>query len=340
MAKGPNQKLKLLYLKDILLKRTDESHGLTMQEIITALAAQDIQAERKSIYADFEALRVYGIEVISKQKNKTTYYHIEKREFELAELKLLVDIVQSSKFITPTKSNELIHKLEGLASKYEGSQLQRQVYVTERIKTGNESIYSNVDMIHAGISQNVKIQFQYFQWNVNKKMELKHNGEFYCISPWALTWDAENYYMFGYDKEAGIIKYYRVDKMINIQLTDEKREGEECFSQQDMAVYTKKRFGMFDGEEQKVKIECKNNLVGVIIDRFGKDVSLIPKDREHFTVNVDVAVSDQFLGWIIALGKDAKIIGPENVVNRVNKEIQRLIEQYAYNQNSSKNNKI
>ncbi len=208
MAKGTNQKLKLLYLMKILLEKTDEIHNITMPEILSSLDKYDVTAERKSIYDDLEALRVFGMDIIGEQRNKTYYYRVGKRDFELAELKLLVDAVQSSKFITARKTNDLIKKIEGLASKYEASQLQRQVYVTERIKTMNESIYYNVDKIHAAIGSNVKIKFQYFQWNVDKKMELRKNGEIYCISPWALSWDNENYYMIGYDCEAGIIKHY------------------------------------------------------------------------------------------------------------------------------------
>ncbi|SEV99996.1 helix-turn-helix transcriptional regulator [[Clostridium] fimetarium] len=324
MAKGTNQKLKLVYLMKILLEKTDETHSITMPEIISSLEAYDITAERKSIYADMEALRTYGMDIIGEQKNKTYYYHVGNRQFELAELKLLVDSVQASKFITAKKSNELIKKIEGFASKYEAKQLQRQVFVTERIKTMNETIYYNVDKIHAAIGTNVKIKFQYFQWNVDKKMELRHGGEFYYISPWALTWDDENYYLIGFDSEANIIKHYRVDKMLKIELTEDKREGKEHFTQFDMAVYAKKMFGMFDGEEQTVKLEFENRFAGVVIDRFGKNVTVIKTDEEHFTVNVNVAVSGQFLAWVIALGDGSKIVGPESVVSRMRKEIERL----------------
>lgn len=192
-----NQKLKQLYLMKILLENTDETHSMTMPEIVSSLKAYDITAERKSIYDDIEALRLYGMDIIGEKSGKTYLYHIGSRDFELAELKLLVDSVQSSKFITAKKSNELIEKIERIASKYEAKQLQRQVYVAERIKTMNESIYYIVDIIHNAIANNVKIKFQYFQWNVDKKQELRHGGEYYLISPWALSWDNENYYLIG-----------------------------------------------------------------------------------------------------------------------------------------------
>ena len=176
MAERMNQKLKILYLMKILLEKTDETHSITVQEMITALASYGITAERKSLYSDLESLRTYGLDVIGVQENRNYYYHVGNRQFELAELKLLVDSVQSARFITARKSAELIHKIEGLASQYEASKLNRQVYVTERVKTMNESIYYNVDSIHTAISENAQIRFQYFNWNVDKEMLLRRNG--------------------------------------------------------------------------------------------------------------------------------------------------------------------
>ncbi len=328
MAKGPNQKLKLIYLMKILLERTDGNHSLTMQEILRALEAYGVNAERKSIYDDMETLRTYGMDIIGEQNGRVYSYYVASREFEMAELKLLVDAVQSSKFITEKKSNELIKKIEGLASRYEANELQRQVYVAGRIKTMNETVYYSVDKIHGAISQNVKIKFQYFQWNVKKEPELRHNGEVYLISPWSLLWDNENYYMIGYDSDAGIMKHYRVDKMLHLELTEERREGKERFEKMDMAQYGRKHFSMFDGEEQHVKLEMKNYLAGVVIDRFGKDVPIRKKDEEHFTVTVHVAVSPQFLSWVMSFGTDAKIIGPDHVVEKMKDEVRKLADLY------------
>ena len=206
--------------------------------------------------------------------------------------------------------------------------LQRQVYVSGRIKTMNESIYYTVDAIHNAISENRKIKFQYFQWNVKKEMMLRHNGAYYHISPWGLSWDNENYYLVGYDSEADKIKHYRVDKMLHIQMSNEKREGKEHIKKLDMADYAKKSFGMFGGKEQKVKLLVENSLAGVIIDRFGKDTMIIPADANHFTVHVNVHVSNQFLGWIISLGEGVKIVAPDEVVNQLKNEIDRLVRQY------------
>ena len=328
MAKGANQKFKLYCLAQIMLENTDDEHYLTMPEILSALERQGISAARKSVYEDLRDLEHLGIEVEGEAVGKGYHYHVVNRPFELPELKLLVDAIQSSRFITERKTNALIRKLEKLVSRYEATKLQRQVYVSGRIKTMNESIYYTIDAIHNAIAENRKIKFQYFQWNVKKEMELRHNGAYYHISPWGLSWDNENYYMVGYDSDAGMIKHYRVDKMLHIRMSDESREGKEYFQKPDMADYTKKSFGMFGGRERQVKLFVENRLAGVIIDRFGKDVLLIPTDEEHFTVNVNVRVSSQFLGWIFSLGEGVKITGPEDVVEQMREETERLIRQY------------
>lgn len=328
VPKGSNQKFKLYRLAEIMLDRTDEDHYISMPEIMDALAEYNVTADRKSIYNDLRDLSVLGVEVEGEPIGNRYHYHVVNRTFELPELKLLVDAIQSSKFITEKKSNALIKKLETLVSRYDAQKLQRQVYVSGRIKTMNESIYYTVDAIHHAISENKKIKFQYFQWNVKKEMELRHNGAWYHISPWGLSWDDENYYLVGYDSDAGMIKHYRVDKMLHIKMSDEAREGKEHFKKLDMADYAKKSFGMFGGKEQTVKLLVHNKLAGVIIDRFGKNVIMIPTDEEHFNVNVDVHVSRQFLGWVFSLGEDIKIVGPEDVVEQMQIEMDRLIEQY------------
>ncbi|MBX9231584.1 helix-turn-helix transcriptional regulator [Coprococcus catus] len=328
MPKGTNQKFKLYRLAQIMLEKTDEEHYITMSEIMEGLAEYNITADRKSIYTDLRDLSVLGIEVEGEPVGNRYHYHVVSRTFELPELKLLVDAIQSAKFITEKKSNALIKKLEKMVSEYDAQKLQRQVYVSGRIKTMNESIYYTVDAIHNAISENKKIKFQYYQWNVKKEMELRHNGAWYHISPWGLSWDDENYYLVGYDSDAKKIKHYRVDKMLHIRLSSESREGKEFFKKLDMADYAKKSFGMFGGKEQTVKLLVKNNLAGVIIDRFGKNAILFPTDDEYFTVNVEVHVSRQFLGWVFSLGDGIKIVGPDDVVEEMRMEVTRLIQQY------------
>ena len=310
-----------------LTEKTDAEHSVTTQEIIDYLALQGINAERKSIYTDIDLLIDYGMDIV-KNSGRSGGYTLVSRQFELAELKLLVDAVQSSKFITTKKSRDLIGKLETLCSKYEAGQLHRQVVVTNRNKTVNENIYYNVDIIYNAIAENVKIQFQYFEWDVNKEMHLRRNGKVYEVSPWLLTWDDENYYLVAFDGNSGIIKHYRVDKMRKIEILDEARDGREEFEEFDAAKYAKKVFGMFTGDEQRVKIQFANKLIGVVIDRFGQDIMIIPKGVDQFVVNVNVKVSNMFLGWIIGLGDGAKILEPESVVDEVKQITERLKEQY------------
>lgn len=329
MPKGTNQKFKLYRLAQIMLERTDEEHYITMPKIMEALKEYDITAERKSIYADLRDLETFGIDVEGEQVGNRYHYHVVNRPFEMPELKLLVDAIQSSKFITARKTNDLIRKLEAFVSRYDAMKLQRQVYVSGRIKTMNESIYYTVDEIHNAISENKKICFQYFQWNVKKEMELRHGGAYYRISPWGLSWDDENYYLVGYDSDAQMIKHYRVDKMLNLRMIDERREGRDHFKKLDMADYAKKSFGMYGGKEQDVKMLVENHLAGVMIDRFGKDIMMVPVDKEHFSVKVQVHVSRQFLGWVISLGEGIKIIGPDEVAGQMKQEIKRLVEQYG-----------
>ena len=281
------------------------------------------------VFFNIENLRVFGLDIIGVKENRTYYYYIGNRDFELAELKLLVDSVQAAKFITQKKSNELIKKIEGFASEHERKVLHRQVYIAGRIKTENESIYYNVDQIHNAIATGVMITFQYFDWDVNKKQRIKHDGKLYRISPWALTWDDENYYLVAYDDKAEKIKHFRVDKMIHIELTNDTRKGAREFNSFDMGAYAKKLFGLFDGEEQVVQIECENDFAGVMIDRFGKDITFIKKDDGHFQVNVKVAVSRHFISWVMALGEGVKIVGPESVLKKVDVEVERLNRQYG-----------
>ena len=325
MAKG---KMKMLHLVRIFTQETDDEHMLTLQQIIAMLNAVDIKADRKTLYSDFEELRRYGFDIISEQRAKNTYYYLGAREFELPELKLLVDSVQAAKFITTRKSRELIRKLEKNASRYQAEQLHRQVYIVGRIKTMNESIYYNIDRLHEAINSGQQIRFQYGQWNLNKEMELRRDGAWYQVSPWALSWDDEKYYLVAYDADANMIKHFRVDKMLRIRALDVPRLGKDTFKAFDMAKYAKSVFGMFTGEETAVVLEAENSMVGVLIDRFGKDISVTPTDESHFRTTVNATVSPQFLGWVMALGKSIRIVEPETVVGQMKEEIRRLNEQY------------
>ncbi len=327
MAKGANQKLKLLYLMKILNEHTDENHILSIKQIIELLESYDITAERKSLYDDFETLRLYGVEVQSTRQGRNTGYFVADRTFQLPELKLLVDAVQSSKFITKKKSNELIKKLSSMASNYEKMQLDRQVFVSNRVKTPNEQAYYNVDSIHNAIALNKRLTFKYYEWNEKKQKVLRHDGALYEISPWALTWDDENYYMIGYDAKADIIKHFRVDKMQNVGIEEKTRLGSKHFESFDMAVYSKQMFGMFGGNAQKVTLECDNSLAGVIIDRFGDNLMFI-NDGDVFRVTVNVMISKMFLSWVMGFGKKMKIVSPESVKQELLQLANQVLDNY------------
>lgn len=328
MPRSANQKLKLLYLMRYLLDNTDEEHVVSTGQLIDYLETQGISAERKSIYDDMEALRVFGLDVERTESGRNSGYYIASRDFELPELKLLVDSIQSSKFITHKKTAQLIKKIETLASIHEAQLLQRQVYVAGRVKTMNESIYYNVDKIHAGISKNRKIRFKYFEYTVSKERQLRKNGAFYEMSPYALTWDNENYYMVAYDDQVGIIKHFRVDKMSDISVTDEPRAGQDAYEKLDMAAYSRKVFGMFSGDEQSVQLRFANHLVGAVLDRLGRDVMIIPDGEDHFTVRTNVVVSPQFFAWVCGFGDAVQIMAPDSVVAAMKDHVTRIAELY------------
>lgn len=319
-----NQKLKIMYLMKILMEETDENHAITLQEIVDKLKSYGVTAERKSLYSDIENLRIFGLDINGYQMDRTFYYQLVDRDFQLPELKLLVDAVQASRFITEKESNDLIKRLETYASKYQAAQMHRQVYVNGRVKSRNEKNYYSVDDVYTAIDNDKKIEFQYFHFDVNKKEVLAHDGKIYKVSPWAMCWDDEKYYMVAFDEEAGKIKHYRVDKMIRTKVLDEKRAGKDEFKKENMAQYTHRLFGMFDGEVKNVELLCDNSMTDVIFDRFGLDTRIQRVDDSHFIAKISVAVSSLFFGWIMALGK-VKIIGPDDVMEQMKKQ---LLEQY------------
>lgn len=327
MARSENQKLKLLYIVKILMEETDMEHPMSMQTLIDKLAANNIKAERKSIYNDISYLKEFDINIEYNNQHKNGGYYIADRDFELPECKLLVDAVSASRFITAAKSQELIKKIEGLVSKYDAVNLQRQVYTMERVKSQNGGIYYRIDDIHKAIRQNNRISFQYLEWNLEKKLVPRRDGKKYRISPWALMWNDENYYLIGYDSEDAMIKHFRVDKIGPVKiLEEEKREGEEAFKKCDLSLYSSKTFGMYGGKEEIVTIQFPNELVGVVLDRFGKEISLQKKSDKEFAIHVKVAVSGQFFGWLAGIGKNAKLVSPEHVREQYRNYLMEILE--------------
>ena len=325
-----DDKLKILYLMKMLLDETDRDHPMNAAEIAEKMNRRYNYTtyNRKTIYADIERLKTFGLS-IGQEKGSNFGYFVKDRVFNLAELKLMVDAVQSSKFITKKKSVELIRKLETLTSEHNAKFLKREVYIRNRIKSPNDSIYLNVDTIHAAINENRQIQFQYCEWTVGKTLAPRKSGEVYIISPWALTWDDENYYLIAYDGDAHRIKHYRVDKMLRIALTDRPREGVEAFRTFDLAIFAKKTFGMYGGTDQRVTLRCANRLTGVILDRFGTDRMLLPDGPDHFRTTVEVAVSPQFFGWVTGIGPDLTVEGPAEVRAGYRDYLAGLLEAYG-----------
>ena len=327
MAKQSNQKLKILHLARILMEQTDEEHSLTLQEIIHQLNLCGVECERKSLYDDIETLRNFGIEVETRRGRSYSYY-VSDRHFQLPELKLLVDAVQSSKFFTESKSKTLIKKIERLASVHQAKQLERQVVVANRTKTLNEKIYLTVDKIHFAISENKKISFKYFEWTANKEKVYKHDGKNYILSPWALTWDDENYYLVAYDGFEEKIKHFRVDKMDYVRPVDEEREGQDQFDKFDMASYSKSVFGMFGGKAESVTLRCDNSLAGVIIDRFGQEAVFRKVDEDHFDFTASAVLSPQFYSWVFGFGGRMKIIESEKAKKEFLEQLNCVKELY------------
>lgn len=310
MPSSPNQKMKLIYLAQILLERTDENHVLSIQEILDALAEYDIKAERKSIYSDMELLRGYGLDIEVRQ-NKTFGYYIASRHFELPELKLLVDAVQSSRFITHKKSEGLIKKLSLLTSNYQASQLKRQVFIADRPKAINEGVYYNIDAIHTAINDGFKISFKYFDYDLDKKRIYRKNGELYCQTPMALFWDDDKYYLICYSPKYDDFVHYRVDRMSNIEVCDEKAD-EPDKKQFNIAEHTKRLFGMYSGELVNATLRFDNRLVNIVLDKFGAEIPLY-KCSNEFEIHVEVSNSPVFLSWMFQFGEKAEIIAPESL---------------------------
>lgn len=328
MAKNSGQKLKLLYIIKILFEESDEEHIISTKELIDKLALYGISAERKSIYDDIARLQDFGYDIIQSTENRNgAGYYMASRDFELAELKFLVDAVQSTRFITGKKSTELIKKLEQLTSKHDAKQLQRQVYVTGRIKTENESIYYLIDALHKAIQENKQIAFTYLEWNSKKELVPRKSGSEYIVSPWMLICNEENYYLAAYDESSGIMKHYRVDKMSNIKLLKENRIGEIQYKNWNPAQYVKQTFGMYGGHTEDVSLIFPPHLIGVIIDRFGKDIS-IRSVEDKLKARVKVSVSPPFFGWLTGVGKEIQIQSPESVRTEYTEWLKTLLKEY------------
>ena len=326
MARSEKQKQKLVRLIEILMRESDESHGLTMPEIISALSEYGITAERKSIYDDIITLGELGFDIVT-LPTRPPKYTLATRHFEISELKMLADAVASSKFITAEKSRELIDKLRIFAGKYRAGELSRQVYVEDRVKTMNDLGIENIEAVNRAINENKKITFRYFDYGVTKQRVYRHDGLAYIANPLSLVRNEENYYLVAFDERAGVNKNFRIDKMSDIALTDEPRDKACLEARFNPAEYSNKVFGMYGGREELVTLECRERLSGVIIDRFGREPSFIKSDF-GFRVSLRVMISPNFFAWVLGFGKDMRIIAPEAVRKELLERLRDTMEVY------------
>ena len=309
MAKTERTKEKLLYLMEIMRRETDEDHHLSAREILSLLAQQGIQAERKSLYRDLEILQDWGWDII----HEADGYYLASDQFELAELKLLVDSIQCSRFVTEKKSMELIKKLETLTSRYRAKELQRQLRLIGRPKASNEQIFYNIDTIHSAIHQDREITFSYLEWHSDGTRTRKEGR--YRASPYDLCWDSENYYLVAHTEKRGKT-HFRVDKMAEISLEETPRQHPEAYKDLDMAEYSKRVFGMFGGTPTAVRLQFPESLADSAVDKFGSDIMMIPGNDGTFTVTVTVDVSPNFYSWVFSFAGRVKILSPQPVIDQ------------------------
>ncbi len=324
MPKPENQKLKLPRLLEILFDETDADSGISMPEIISRLAEYGISAERKSIYDDFRALETLGFPV-EMLGGKPPKYILAERIFELPELLLLVDAIESSKFITAEQSRKLIAKLQRFAGSRAAVKLSRSVYIEDRVKTVNKTTLYTVDCIHEALNDKKTIAFAYFDYDGNKNKVLRHGGEKYRVTPKALVWNDENYYLSAFDEAEGKMKNFRVDKMAMPEILPEPPSEAAMKTAFNPAEYSKKVFGMYGGEETLVTLEFAERLSGVMIDRFGTEPVFI-KREEQIRTSVRVMVSPTFFSWIFSFGGEVRIISPEPVAAEYERRLKAALE--------------
>ena len=317
--------LKSFYLLEILMERTDEQHPLPVAALVQILEGEyEIRLNRATIYSELRKLEDAGVDIVRSEKKPAGYY-VGARQFELAELKLLVDAVQSSKFITQKKTEVLIRKLESLCSREEAKQLSSQVTIYNRSKTPNETIYYNVDRIHSAIFHNHQITYQYVEWTMEKTTVLRHGGAYYNVSPLHLIWDDENYYLIAYDERAQGVRHYRVDKMRNMTVQEDLRSESALEQKIDVAAFSRKTFGMYSGVDVNVQLQGPKHLAGVILDRFGTQIWMRPLDEKTFSAQVMVTVSRQFFGWLTAIGGELQIAGPSEVKDAYREYLEEIL---------------
>ena len=326
MARNEKQKQKLFRILEMLMRESDDEHGLSINEIIARLSEMGIKAERKSIYDDFSVLEELGFPV-SKLAARPPKYTLDKRIFELPELKMLVDAIEASKFITAGKSREIISKLEIFAGVHRSRELSRQVYVEDRVKTQNNLTIYSIDAIHTAINEKKKLSFKYFYYDSNKNRVLRNDGTPYVVTPLGLIWNDENYYLVALDEKADVVKNFRVDKMLGASVMSWNSASDERIIKFNPADYSRKIFGMYGGEEELVTLECKEKLAGVMLDRFGTELSFIKTDF-GFKFTIRLIISPNFYAWVLGFGSDVRILTPGSVRREFANHLRKIAENY------------
>ncbi len=318
-----NNKTRILLILDILKKNTDEEHALLASEIIERIKSEGLKCDRKTLYDDINSLTDAGIDVVHESGGG---YKLLSRDFEDAEIRLLIDAVYSSKFISSSKTRVLAGKLKALTSEYQASSITRQIYSSDT-KTPNEDVLYNVDSLSRAIQENKQVSFEYLVWGPNKKLVTK-GAKTRELSPWALIWQDQNYYLMAYDEAAGKMKHFRVDKMRHVSVTDRSREGRKDFESIDMSEYVEETFSMYGGRQETVTLDFPEELIGIAYDRFGSDVTQRPGDKGRILIRTKCYVSNQFYGWLSGLAGDVRLVSPGNVVSSYKSFLKDLIKKY------------
>ena len=327
MPRSENQKKKLILILRLLQDKSDENHYVSMSQILDYLNTYGVEAERKSIYSDIEALKELGYDIIS-VKGRDGGYFLGERDFELAELKILVDAIQASRFITAKKSKELIQKISNLGGTYNAQELKRDVFVLNRAKSKNDSFFYSVDAIHTALRDNKKISYKYVDYNVDKQVVYRHDGAVYDVSPLGLVWNNERYYLIGFDHHSQEIRHYRVDRMKNLSVSSKNREIPAEYKEIDFGEYCNKFINMFSGDEKNVTVRFPVRLVNSVIDQFGDNVILHKENQDFFKGSFKVNVSVQFFGWLSSFGNDVEILEPKSVRTRYVEYMKDLLKRY------------
>lgn len=323
---GVRQKLKLLVLARLFEDETDEGHPITANELIDLLERQGISSNRKTLYDDIHLLEDFGMDIVAIRQGRGTCYYLASRDFELPELKLLADSVSASRFITEKKSRTLLKKLERLAGRFGGQELNRSVYIKNRVKSENELIYISVDTIQRAVTEKKQISFRYFDYDLKKRR--KYREGIRVCSPYALTWSDGNYYLVAYyEKYPETLSNFRVDRMEGITLLDE--DSVEIPENFDLPGYMNTSFSMFSGVDRNVKMRFDNSLVNAVIDKFGSDIIIVPAEDGSFTVSTEIKPGGTFYGWMFQFGDKAEILYPSDIRESFLNMAESVIKQYS-----------